>query len=353
MFKVTAMANNEAEILLYDQIADFDSDKWGCIRAKTLINKINNLGKIENITLRINSVGGDVFEAQAIYSYLKSHPANITVKIDGLAASAASFIAMAGDKVIMPRNTLMMIHNPAGGVWGQADDMRGTAEILDKIRDTIANVYIAKTGLDREKINSMMDAETWMDADEALKLKFCDEVGDPVKISAKATNTGVFVCMNKSGFSRLDDFMSAKLPANFKISQEEKITMPENAVNQATQPVQNTANTQPDEIKNSFEAGYNKGIEAERERIRLLDSLNAPGREEIINKAKYEQPRDARDIAIELLQADKNNAQVNAMHKDSQVVNSALEPQKQPNTEQERERNIDLIMKSITSLRGY
>ena len=353
MFKVTAKGNNEAEILLYDQIADFDSDKWGLISAKGLINKIKDLGQIENITLRINSVGCDVFEAQAIYSYLKSHPANITVKIDGLAASAASFIAMAGDKVIMPRNTLMMIHNPAGGVWGQADDMRGTAEILDKIRDTIANVYIAKTGLDREKINSMMDAETWMDADEALKLKFCDEVGDPVKISAKATNTGGFVCMNKSGFSRLDDFMSAKLPANFKISQEEKITMPENTANQATQSAQNMANTQPDEIKNSFEAGYNKGIEAERERIKLLDSLNAPGREEIINKAKYEQPRDARDIAIELLQADKNNAQINAMHTDSQVVNSALEPQKQPNAEQERERNIDLIMKSITSIRGY
>lgn len=365
MFKVTAKGNNEAEILLYDQIADFDSEKWGLISAKGLINKIKDLGQIDNITLRINSVGGDVFEAQAIYSYLKSHPANITVKIDGLAASAASFIAMAGDKVIMPRNTLMMIHNPAGGVWGQSDDMRDTAEILDKIRDTIANVYIAKTGLDREKINSMMDAETWMDADEALKLKFCDEVGEPVKISAMATKTGGFVFMNKSGFVRLDGFIKAKLPGKF--IQEGNLPMPENTANQTiqstqnganlanygTQPAQNGAQQQPDEIKNSFEAGYNKGIEAERERIKLLDSLNSPGREEIINKAKYEEPRDARDIAIELLQADKNNAQVNAMHKDSQVVNAALEPQAQPNAEQERERNIDLIMQNITSIRGY
>lgn len=355
MFKVTAKGNNEAEILLYDQIADFDSDKMGVISAKGLINKIKDLGAIDNITLRINSVGGDVFEAQAIYSYLKSHPANITVKIDGLAASAASFIAMAGDKVIMPRNTLMMIHNPAGGVWGQSDDMRDTAEILDKIRDTIANVYIAKTGLDREKINSMMDAETWMDADEALKLKFCDEVGESVKISAMATKTGGFVCINKSGFSRLDDFMRAKLPANFKVLQEEDLPMSEQTMtNLLTQPAQNTQQeTQPDEIKKSFEAGYSKGIEAERERIKLLDSLNTPGREEIINKAKYEEPRDARDVAIELLQADKNNAQVNAMHKDSQVVNAALEPQAQPNAEQERERNIDLIMQNITSIRGY
>ena len=343
MFKVTAMANNEAEILLYDQIAEFDSDKWGLISAKGLINKIKDLGKIDNMTLRINSVGGDVFEAQAIYSYLQSHPANITVKIDGLAASAASVIAMAGDKVIMPRNTLMMIHNPAGGVWGQSDDMRDTAEILDKIRDTIANVYIAKTGLEREKIISMMDAETWMDADEALNLKFCDEISEPVKISAMATKTGGFVCMNKSGFARLDDFMREKLPANF--IQEENSTMPEQ--------ITNSTNTQQDEIKSSFEAGYKKGIEAERERIKLLDSLNAPGREEIISRAKYDEPKDARDIAIDLLQADKNLQTLNAMSQDSQAVNKALEPQPTPNAEQDRQRITDLIANNINSLRGY
>ena len=142
-----------------------DSDEWGFMSAKGLINRVKALGNIQNITLRINSIGGDVCQAQAMYSYLKSHPAQITVRIDGLAASAASVVAMAGDKIIMPSNALMMIHNPAGGVYGEADEMRETAEILDKIRDTIANVYVSRTGLDREKVIAMMDAETWLNAD--------------------------------------------------------------------------------------------------------------------------------------------------------------------------------------------
>ena len=120
MWKVTAKSDSEAEILLYDKISDLNAEGWGLMNAKGLINKIKALGNIQNITLRINSVGGDVFEAQAIYSYLKSHPANITVRVDGLAASAASVVAMAGNKIVMPSNALMMIHNPAGGVWGEA-----------------------------------------------------------------------------------------------------------------------------------------------------------------------------------------------------------------------------------------
>ena len=160
MWKVTAKSDSSAEILLYDEISDLNAENWGLVNAKGLINRIKELGNVKDITLRINSVGGDVFEAQAMYSYLKSHPANITVRVDGLAASAASVVAMAGNKVIMSAAALMMIHNPAGGVWGEAEDMRDTAEILDKIRDTIANVYIAKTGLAREKVISMMDEET-------------------------------------------------------------------------------------------------------------------------------------------------------------------------------------------------
>ena len=175
LWKVTAKSETEAEVLLYDYISGFDDDEWGLMSAKGLINKIKALGNIKNITLRINSVGGDVFQAQAMYNYLKSHPANITVRIDGLAASAASVVAMAGNKIIMPSNALIMIHNPAGGVYGEAEDMRDTAEILDKIRDTIANIYVAKTGLKREKVIAMMASETWMDANEEHELKFCDE----------------------------------------------------------------------------------------------------------------------------------------------------------------------------------
>ncbi|MBQ7594168.1 MAG: Clp protease ClpP [Synergistaceae bacterium] len=360
MWKVTAKSESEAEILLYDEISAFNDENWGLVNAKSLINKIKALGNIQNITLRINSVGGDVFEAQAMYSYLKSHPANITVRIDGLAASAASLIAMVGNKIIMPSNALMMIHNPAGGVWGEAEDMRDTAEILDKIRDTIANVYIAKTGLDREKVISMMDAETWMTATEAHDLKFCDEVAEAVEVTAMAVQGGT-IFRNGFGFSRVDEFLSAKLPKNTVKISPLAVIKHETKENKTEMDIKNTAeleNAYPDfvgTIKNTAdEAGYQRGIMAERERLKALDSLNAPGREEIIAKAKYEDPKDARDIAIELLQADSAQAKLNALHQDAGVIDEALPPRKDtPKSQAEEEAAINAVVNELNRMRGY
>lgn len=360
MWKVTAKAANEAEILLYDIIADFDNSEWGFASAKGLINQIKALGNIENITLRINSVGGDVFQAQTMYSYLRSHAAKITVRIDGLAASAASLVAMAGDKIIMPSNALMMIHNPAGGVYGEAEDMRDTAEILDKIRDTIANVYVAKTGLDREKIISMMNDETWMTATEAHDLKFCDEVEEGVAVTAMAVKGGT-IFSNGFGFARIDEFLSAKLPKNaVKINRSpESKTEPKE--DKSEMEIKNTAEleqTYPDfigTIRNTAdEAGYQRGIQAERERLKALDSLNAPGREEIIAKAKYEDPKDARDIAIELLQAEKTQTQLNALHDDAGAVNAALPPEKTtPESKAEEQAAINAVASELNRMRGF
>ena len=182
---ITAKSKNEAEILLYDVIGGYNSD-WEKQTAKWFINKLKALGDVENVTLRINSVGGDVFEAQAIYSYLKTHKAHKTVRIDGLAASAASLIAMAGDRIVMPENALMMIHNPAMLAWGEASEMREAADILDKVRDTIAAVYVARTGIGYDEIRTMMDEETWMTADEAKEKGFCDETDAAIEIAACA-----------------------------------------------------------------------------------------------------------------------------------------------------------------------
>ena len=360
MWKVTAKSDSEAEILLYDEISDFESDSWGVINAKGLINKIKALGNIQNFTLRINSVGGDVFEAQAMYSYLKSHPANITVRVDGLAASAASVVAMAGNKIIMPSNALMMIHNPAGGVWGEAEDMRYTAEILDKIRDTIANVYIAKTGLDCEKVISMMNAETWMTATEAYDLKFCDEVTEAVEITAKAVKSGT-IFSSGFGFARIDEFLSAKLPKNAVKINNSPESKTEPKEDKSEMEIKNTAEleqTYPEfigTIRNTAdESGYQRGVQAERERLKALDSLNAPGREEIIAKAKYEDPKDARDIAIELLQAGKTQAQLNALHHDAGAVNAALPPEKTtPDSKSDEQAAINAVASELNRMRGF
>ena len=332
MFRVKNQADNEAEILLYDYIADFDNEEWHFTSAKGFIDKIKALGDVKKINLRINSVGGDVFEALAIYNYLKSHKAKIHVYIDGLAASAASVVAMSGKKITMPSNAMMMIHNPSGGVYGNAEDMRETADILDKIRDSIANVYITRTGLDREKVNSMMNDETWFSAEEALDMKFCDEVTEPIKISAKAN---------------IEEFRNQLLLLTANIKEEAK-QMPESIQNTITN-AEELMRSYPDLVKGIIDSA----VKNERERLRVLDSLNAPGREALIAKAKYDEPKDARDIAIEILQADKNNSVLNAMKQDAQAVNQALTPQVTiPNAQAESEHTAELIAKHINAMRG-
>ncbi|WP_350343229.1 head maturation protease, ClpP-related [Proteinivorax hydrogeniformans] len=129
-----------------------------------------------DITLFINSPGGDCFAASRIYTMLKEYEGKVTVKIDGIAASAASVIAMAGDEVLMSPTAMLMIHNPATIVWGEVLDMKRGIEVLSEVKESIINAYESKAGLTRQKISTMMDKETWMSAGKALELGFCDEV---------------------------------------------------------------------------------------------------------------------------------------------------------------------------------
>jgi ATP-dependent Clp protease protease subunit len=129
-----------------------------------------------NITLWINSPGGDVFAAAQIYNMLMDYPHDVTVKIDALAASAASVIAMAGTKVCMSPVAMMMIHNPATIAIGDTEEMQKAIDMLNEVKESIMNAYEIKSGLSRHKISQLMDAETWMNAKEAVKLGFADEI---------------------------------------------------------------------------------------------------------------------------------------------------------------------------------
>lgn len=135
---------------------------------------------IKEIKVFINSYGGSVFEATAIYSQLKRHEASITVYIDGFACSAASVIAMAGDKVIMPKNTMMMIHNMWTCACGNAKELRKAADDLDSISEGNRQAYLMKANetLTEEKLIEMMDAETWLTAEQCLSYGFADEVSE-------------------------------------------------------------------------------------------------------------------------------------------------------------------------------
>jgi ATP-dependent Clp protease protease subunit len=134
-----------------------------------------NSGK-GNITLWINSPGGDVFAAAQIYNMLMDYPYDVTVKIDALAASAASVIAMAGTKVCMSPVAMLMVHNPATIAIGDSEEMQKAIDMLSEVKESIMNAYEIKSGLSRNKISKLMDAETWMNAKEAKKLGFADEI---------------------------------------------------------------------------------------------------------------------------------------------------------------------------------
>ena len=128
------------------------------------------------VTIWINSPGGDCVAAAQIYNMLMDYPGDVTVKVDGIAASAASVIAMAGTRVLMSPVSTLMIHNPLTVAMGDSDEMRRAIQMLDEVKESIINAYEIKTGLSRARLSHLMDAETWMNANKALELGFCDEI---------------------------------------------------------------------------------------------------------------------------------------------------------------------------------
>ena len=167
-----------AEVLIYDEIGAYG------VSAKGFLAEFGALPDDAPIDLRLNSPGGSVFDAVAIYNALSRHAGTITVWIDGIAASAASYIAMAGDEIVMPENAFMMIHDPSGVVMGTAVDMRDMAGTLDKIAASMTRGYAAKSGKPVEEIAALLKAETWFDAKDALEAGLATRMSEPVRIAA-------------------------------------------------------------------------------------------------------------------------------------------------------------------------
>ncbi len=166
------------ELYIYDDI-----DDWYGVSAKGLVDQLKEIDAAE-ITVRINSRGGSVFEGIAIYNALRLHQAKIHVSIEGLAASIATVVAMAGDTVTMAENALLMIHNPYGWTGGDAEELRKVADMLDKVTDSIALSYTARNGKTLDEMKALMDEETWFTAAEAKEAGLVDEIDEPIKLAA-------------------------------------------------------------------------------------------------------------------------------------------------------------------------
>ena len=182
-YQIRAQADNPevAEILIYDDIGYFG------ITAKNFVEDLRALGDIKKITVRINSYGGEGFDGFAIFNVLARHPAEVTVWIDGIAASIASVVAMAGDKIIMPDNAFLMIHRSWGLVIGNSEDMLSWADIMEKFDKSIVLAYQKKSPKSAEEIMQLMSDESWLTATEAKAWGFADEISDPIKLAARAT----------------------------------------------------------------------------------------------------------------------------------------------------------------------
>ena len=164
------------------------------------------------ITVWINSPGGDCVAAAQIYNMLMDYPHDITVKVDGLAASAASVIAMAGTRVVMTPVSLMMIHNPLTVAMGDSDEMRRAIQLLDEVKESILNAYEIKTGLSRARLSHLMDGETWMNAKKALELGFCDEIAFQPESEDEAPKDS-FTFSRRAVTNCLLDKLRARMPA--------------------------------------------------------------------------------------------------------------------------------------------
>ena len=187
-----ALDDKTGELTLYGEISDVTW--WGDeVTPKQFKEDLDALGDIETLNVYINSPGGDVFAGQAIYSMLNRHKAYKKVYIDGLAASIASLVAMAGDKIIMPANAMMMIHSPWTFAFGNAQEFRKLADDMDKIRDSMIVAYESRSALTTEEITEIMDAETWLSAEDCLGYGLADEIEEAKQVAA---------CVDEKYFAR-------------------------------------------------------------------------------------------------------------------------------------------------------
>lgn len=271
-FRAAAGMENTGELMLY---GDISNDSWWGdeVTPQQFKEDLDALGNIDTLNVFINSGGGDVFAGQAIHSMLKRHPAKVNVYVDGLAASIASVIAVAGDTVYMPANAMLMIHNPYTISIGNANEFRKLADDLDKISESLIAAYQGKTGLETDGIKQMMDNETWMTAEEAVNLGFADEIEQSKKNAAHWD--GTMLSINGQRFD-ISKFKNIPIPQNKRqepIIYNEGKTLSE-ANRQRIQQARNLLNEILDQMsEDQSDSGPNNTIPLEKQTENGLLSL--------------------------------------------------------------------------------
>ncbi len=226
-FRAALQSDGTLELLVYEDIGE---NYWtgGGVTAKTVKQQLDAAGPFQRISLRVNSPGGDAFEGVAIYNLLRAQKKPIAVAVDGIAASAASIIAMAGDTILMGSNAMMMIHNAWSNCTGYADDMRKMADTLDKVSAAVAQTYIDRAGMTAEEAKKLMDAESWLGAQECVDLGLATGIAD----DNDGDEDAMALAASFQALKKLN-----KLPEALKARKADPNPVPEPAAPAAKQPV--------------------------------------------------------------------------------------------------------------------
>ncbi|PAQ15062.1 hypothetical protein CD798_08445 [Bacillaceae bacterium SAOS 7] len=289
-----------------------NSDQWiydwfgiEATSPKKINDQLSEAGK-EDLEVEINSGGGSVFDASEIYAVLKDHPANVTVKILGLAASAASVIAMAGNKIMMAPTAQMMIHNASARTQGDYRDMKHAAGFLKNVNQTIANAYSIKSGKGYEELLAMMDKETWLTPQQALEHNLIDEVmfeGQGVTIVASADDGMI----PQKVIDRIRNELGLSNTVNpSKQVNSEPVVVTNQKEDGSKMTLEELKNQHPELFEQVKNQGYEAGVQAENDRIKNIEDLAIPGQEELVNQAKFENKITAEQLAVEIVKAEKN-----------------------------------------------
>lgn len=297
--------DGNAELLLYGDIAD--SSWWGDeVTPKQFSEDLANLGDVTDLTVRINSGGGDVFAAQAIGNQLEQHGANVTAKIDGLCASAATIIACHCNKVVAANDSTYMIHPVKMGIIGYKDatELQQYLNAISAIRDNIVGLYAKKTGRSKDEVAALMDATSWWTGEQAKAEGFVDELVDDGESNVIENRNGLLfvnsVNMNlpfKEAPKFVQDNLAQKTVSGFVNKQpvRPEKTKEDKIVDIKT--VDELRKEYPDLVNQIEQAAAERATAEERQRIQDIEEMEMPGSEDIANEAKFVKPISASDYA--------------------------------------------------------
>lgn len=325
---IPAAGNKPPELLLYGAISSQQSWWEDRVTPGKFNEELAALGDVSEIIVRINSGGGDVFAANAIFTRLKDCSAKITVKIDGWAASAATIIAMAGDTIKIAKNGVFMIHDPAMTVWDTftAEDFEKMAEELKVIKQSIVNTYAMKSGRDTQDIEQLMSVETWWTGEDAVSNGFCDEIMfDDVSTAVENSSHVVVnsVSLDVSSYKTLPRslFNSPKNPGCFTNTSAAKTQKKEEqnmATNESITTVEALTAEYPDLVANIV----SNAKEEERARIKDIKETAINGFEDIVEDAMFEHPVSAAEVALKIVNEQKKQGGTYLANRDADVTDS-------------------------------